>query len=421
MSNEYTVGALCELIASDKNIKKTKKDKKKKKNVENQLQSETNLNDSSKNEIVEKPKKRKSKENSNEQSIKKIKKKLNSQQIEAVDIQPGIANGKIKKTNSQESSVSVSSDSNLVDGDINPGVMNASKTFEKKFKKKKNKKSKDNSTTPNDKTRRIEKKLTTTDYSSDIKSSEDYTEKESRTVFVGNVPVNVKMSAIKNLFKKFGEVETTRLRSVAVKNLEVPKRVSIMKGDFHPQRDTANVYVRFKTIEQAQKALVLNATQFEGHTIRVDMALNTGHKQNMKKGIFIGNLPYSIQEDEIWDYFKDCGTISAVRIVRDNATGVSKGFGYVDFETKESVELAMQIKGKKVQNREIRIKRIETKKNTNKVFNQRPSPYLKRTKPIGKSGQNFQGEIMKPKMNKKKQKPTKTDLMRKKIAKKLNV
>lgn len=39
-----------------------------------------------------------------------------------------------------------------------------------------------------------------------------------------------------------------------------------------------------------------------------------------------------IQEDDIWDFFKDCGAISAVRIVRDNATGVSKGFGYVDFE-----------------------------------------------------------------------------------------
>lgn len=127
----------------------------------------------------------------------------------------------------------------------------------------------------------------------DIKSSADYIEKESRTIFVGNVPVNVKMSAIKNAFKKFGEIETTRLRSVAVKNLDVPKRVSIMKGDFHPQRDTANVYVRFKTIEQAQKALDLNATKFEGHIIRVDMALNSGHKQNKKKGIFIGNLPYS--------------------------------------------------------------------------------------------------------------------------------
>lgn len=112
-------------------------------------------------------------------------------------------------------------------------------------------------------------------------------------MFVGNVPVNVKMTSIKNLFKKFGEIETTRLRSVAVKNLDVPKRVSIMKGDFHPQRDTANVYVRYKTIEEAQCALALNATQFEGHTLRVDLALNSGHKQNKKKGIFIGNLPYS--------------------------------------------------------------------------------------------------------------------------------
>lgn len=126
-----------------------------------------------------------------------------------------------------------------------------------------------------------------------LKSSAEYTEKESRTVFVGNVPVSVKMKKLKSLFKKFGDIETTRLRSVAVNNINKPKRASIVKKDFHPQRDTANVYIRFKSIEQAQKSLVLNATQFEGHTIRVDMALNTDHKQNKKKGIFIGNLPYS--------------------------------------------------------------------------------------------------------------------------------
>lgn len=126
-----------------------------------------------------------------------------------------------------------------------------------------------------------------------IKSSTEYLEKESRTVFVGNVPVNIKMSAIKTLFKQFGDVETTRFRSVGVKNINVPKRASVIKKDFHPQRDTANVYVRFKTIEQAQSAISLNATQFEGHTIRVDMALNTYHKQDKRKGVFIGNLPYS--------------------------------------------------------------------------------------------------------------------------------
>lgn len=43
-------------------------------------------------------------------------------------------------------------------------------------------------------------------------------------------------------------------------------------------------------------------------------------------------LLLDIQEDEIWDFFKDCGPISAVRIIRDNMTCIGKGFGYVDFE-----------------------------------------------------------------------------------------
>lgn len=63
--------------------------------------------------------------------------------------------------------------------------------------------------------------------------------------------------------------------------------------------------------------------------------------------IFISKNVYfykGIQEDEIWDYFKDCGTISAVRIVRDNATGVSKGFGYVDFEVSIFLYMFLELK-----------------------------------------------------------------------------
>jgi len=101
------------------------------------------------------------------------------------------------------------------------------------------------------------------------------------------------LSVVKNVFKQFGEIESMRLRNVAVKDLSVPKRVSIFKKNFHSLRSTANIYIRYKTIEQAESALKLNATQFQDHMIRVDMALNTNHKQNNKNGLFIGNLPYS--------------------------------------------------------------------------------------------------------------------------------
>lgn len=49
----------------------------------------------------------------------------------------------------------------------------------------------------------------------------------------------------------------------------------------------------------------------------------------------------------------------------------------------------------------MRIKRIETKTNTNKVFNKKPMPFKRPIKPVGKNSHNFQGEIVKPKMQKK--------------------
>lgn len=70
------------------------------------------------------------------------------------------------------------------------------------------------------------------------------------------------------------------------------------------------------------------------------------------------------------------------------------------YQAKESVELALQLQGKKVQNREIRIKRIDTTTVKNQAFNKKPIPF-KRTKPACTNSQNFQGEIMKSKTKNK--------------------
>jgi len=113
---------------------------KNKENIKCQLQTETNLDNLPENESVEKSKKRKSK-NLNKQSIKKIKTiSNNSPKIEAVDEK-----------------------SEIINEDTNSGVI-ASKYSEKKLKKK-NKQTNDNSTKPNDKTKKIDKKLSTTNSS----------------------------------------------------------------------------------------------------------------------------------------------------------------------------------------------------------------------------------------------------------------
>lgn len=77
---------------------------------------------------------------------------------------------------------------------------------------------------------------------------------------------------------------------------------------------------------------------------------------------------------------------------------------YFLFQTKECVELALQLQGKKIQNREIRIKRIETKNNTIKNCNKvvsNVSASFKRKNPVSWNSQKYQGEIVEPKMCKK--------------------
>jgi len=49
------------------------------------------------------------------------------------------------------------------------------------------------------------------------------------------------------------------------------------------------------------------------------------------KTIFIGNLPWEINEDEISEFFSKFGTVTSIKMVKDHQTGRSKGFGFVTF------------------------------------------------------------------------------------------
>jgi RNA recognition motif-containing protein len=68
-----------------------------------------------------------------------------------------------------------------------------------------------------------------------------------------------------------------------------------------------------------------------------------------------------IQDDELWEFFKDCGKIESVRVIRDRDTGLGKGFGYVNFEEPASVELALKKEGTELKNRVVRISRCVKK------------------------------------------------------------
>jgi nucleolar protein 12 len=116
-------------------------------------------------------------------------------------------------------------------------------------------------------------------------------ERDARSIFVGNVPHCVTVKKLKKLFQKYGTVESVRLRCPPLADPRVPKKVAVIKRDFHPDRNSIHAFVRFLDAESAQKALVANGTVFEEHHLRVDLASGkTDHDQ--KKAVFLGNVPF---------------------------------------------------------------------------------------------------------------------------------
>lgn len=58
--------------------------------------------------------------------------------------------------------------------------------------------------------------------------------------------------------------------------------------------------------------------------------------------IYVGNLPYSITEDELRAAFEHHGAVTSAKIVIDRETGRSKGFGFVEMPDQEEAEAAVK-------------------------------------------------------------------------------
>jgi cold-inducible RNA-binding protein len=55
----------------------------------------------------------------------------------------------------------------------------------------------------------------------------------------------------------------------------------------------------------------------------------------MAKKLYVGNLSYKINEDELRDAFAAIGEVTSAKIVLDTATGRSRGFGFVEMTNDE--------------------------------------------------------------------------------------
>ena len=57
--------------------------------------------------------------------------------------------------------------------------------------------------------------------------------------------------------------------------------------------------------------------------------------------IYVGNLSWSMTDDDLQNLFTEHGTVTSAKILKDKMNGRSKGFGFVEMEDDEAAKAAI--------------------------------------------------------------------------------
>ncbi|RAH70836.1 rRNA-processing protein NOP12 [Aspergillus aculeatinus CBS 121060] len=259
-------------------------------------------------------------------------------------------------------------------------------------------------------------------------------DKSNRTVFLGNVSNEAikSKSAKKTLLKHLGsfldslpestgphKVESIRFRSTAfASGGKVPKRAAFANKEvLDDTTPCTNAYAVYSTMQAARKApAALNGTVVLDRHLRVDSVAHPAQIDN-KRCVFVGNLDFidnetkpddekrkkprapADVEEGLWRVFnahtggskKDSsgkGSVESVRVVRDSATRVGKGFAYVQFYDQNCVEEALLLEGKQyppMLPRKLRVSRAK------KIMKKRDDSGSNRGKALAGADKTLQG------------------------------
>eukprot|EP00124_Ichthyophonus_hoferi_P001514 Ihof_evm13s80 gene=Ihof_evmTU13s80 len=164
---------------------------------------------------------------------------------------------------------------------------------------------------------------------------------QEATCYVGNLDERVTDDILYELFLQAGPIV----------NLHVPKdRVTGHHQSFG--------FVEYLGEEDADYAIkILNMIKLYGKPIRVNKASTDKKNLDVGANLFIGNLDPEVDEKLLYDTFSAFGVIlQTPKIMRDQDTGNSKGFAFVNYASFEASDAAIEaMNGQHLANRPISV------------------------------------------------------------------
>lgn len=81
--------------------------------------------------------------------------------------------------------------------------------------------------------------------------------------------------------------------------------------------------------------------------------------------IYVGNLNYKVQEEDVKDVFETYGDVVSVKLILDKITGRAKGFGFVEMTNDlEALDAIENLDGHQLMEREMRVNQAKPRDNS---------------------------------------------------------
>lgn len=167
-------------------------------------------------------------------------------------------------------------------------------------------------------------------------------------IFIGGLSWETTTEKLVDHFKKYGEI----IDSVIMKD----------RGTGHPRGFGFVTYSDPSAID----AVLKDAHTLDGRTVEIKRSIPRENMDLIRgpktKKLFVGGLPSSVADEELKNYFKKYGNVVESQIMQDRNTGRSRGFGFVTFDSEQTVEDILTLgKTHEFDGKEVEIKKAEPK------------------------------------------------------------
>jgi RNA recognition motif-containing protein len=177
--------------------------------------------------------------------------------------------------------------------------------------------------------------------------------KESRAnegvkIYVGNVSFETTKEQLVECFEQYGTVSDCYV--------PLDSNTGMMRGF---------AFIRMPNEEESNKAIEsLNGEMLGGRDIEVSVSLPRGQappRRNRNRQppnqtkIYVGNLPFETDADELTELFQDFGTVNDCYMPEDRMTGRGRGFGFISMPTEDAEGAIEELDGFEFGGRMLRV------------------------------------------------------------------